>query len=497
MTAIVCLPANVRLEAQPAELLNNTRSRLAVARVAGHGRIMVALPSVWPGSAPVLSAAEMRAAELMAAAQGISLSSLMNKAGAALADIIVRVAAGRDVLVMAGPGNNGGDGYVAARLAAARGTSVRVAALGSPCSDLAQAAAAAWQGPVEQLTSETRPSPVLVDALLGTGGRPLQPDVYAVAHGLCQNASRVIAADLPSGIDADSGLVPGPALCADITLALGALKPAHLLFPAAAHCGKTIHCGLGLSIEAQTYRLGFPDLPAPSADAHKYRRGMVGILGGRMAGAAELAARAALRSGAGYVQLLGSRLPATGPFAIVRRGMSHDTELDSRIDAVVIGPGLVDGSKAMRLLSAAVDNGVPVVADAEAIPLFRAMQSATPAILTPHGGEFARHWPTFNGDKLSATRAAAQQAGAVVVHKGADTVIADPDGRAIVAANAPHWLATAGSGDVLAGICGAMLARGLEPFAAACAAVALHNRAAQRARPGFAADDLVAGPIWP
>lgn len=455
---------------------------------------MINEPHLWQGALPVLSAAQMRAAELDMVARGTSLAVLMERAGAALADLVWRAAAGRPVLVLVGPGNNGGDGYVAARLLAERGAAVRVAALAPPGSELALRAAALWSGGVEAVGPELAPAPVIVDALYGTGGRALDPALYAVAARLMQGATLVIAADLPSGISADSGTLRGPALSADITLAFGALKPAHLLEPAASHCGSVRVAMLGIEAASGVSRLGRPPLAGPSAHDHKYSRGMVAVIGGAMVGAAELAARGALRGGAGYVVLHGSRLPPSAPFAIVRRSLPAADVWDERVGAVVIGPGLGQGEGAEAGYAAARASGKPLVIDADALPLFARKQGDAPAVLTPHAGEFARLWPQGGASKLSATQAAATHFGCVILHKGADTVIAAPDGRAVIADRAPAWLATAGTGDVLAGLCGAMLARGLDPFAAACAATALHTRAARRAGPGLCADDLVAGP---
>ena len=221
-----------------------------------------------------------------------------------------------------------------------------------------------------------------------------------------------------------------------------------------------------------------------------------------MAGAAELAARAALRSGAGYVRLIGSNLPPSPPFAIVRKSWrdsaaSDGPLTDPRISAIAIGCGLGQGDGAQQRFAAALATGKPLVIDADALALLPAGPLPVPAILTPHAGEFARLGPHAPGSKIDQTVALARRTGAVVVHKGADTVIAAPDGRAAVHGGASPWLAAAGTGDVLTGICAAMLARGLAPFDAAQAAVLLHHRAALRVGPGLIADDLIDGKLWP
>ncbi|MEQ1510747.1 MAG: NAD(P)H-hydrate dehydratase, partial [Sphingopyxis sp.] len=240
-----------------------------------------------------------------------------------------------------------------------------------------------------------------------------------------------------------------------------------------------------------------PPLSVPDHESHKYTRGLVAVVAGAMSGAAELAARAALRSGAGYVQIHGGRIPATPPFALVRKLWRDGEALtDPRINAIVIGPGLGQGEGAIARFAAALASAKPLVIDADALALLPPHPLDVPAILTPHAGEFARLYQG-EGGKIAATRALAAQSGAVVLHKGADTVIAAPDGRVALHTPSSPWLASAGTGDVLAGICGAMLARGLDAFDAAQAAVILHSQAAKRTRPGLIADDLVASAIWP
>lgn len=441
----------------------------------------------------------MRAAERAAADAGTPLAALMERAGDALARLAWRMASGRPVHILAGPGNNGGDGYVAARRLAELGATVTVSALAPPGTELARAAAARWSGPVTPLDSEAMSGGLLVDCLFGTGlNRSLDP---AVAEALCRHAAsaaRILAADLPSGVDSDSGALLGCPMRADVTLAFGALKPAHLLFPAAAHVGRVEVADIGVDAQSLIRTAAMPTLAGPDHAAHKYARGLVAVVAGRMGGAAELSARAALRSGAGYVRLIGSSLPPASPHAIVRQPWRDGEALgDARINAIVIGPGLGQGEEAAARFAAACATGKPLVIDADALALIGDAALDQPAILTPHPGEFARLASSMHGDKIAATQALAARCHAVVVHKGPDTVIAAPDGRVAIASPGNSWLSTAGTGDVLAGIAGAMLARGLPPFEAAQAAVLLHQRAAARAHPGFAADDLVAEPIWP
>ena len=447
-----------------------------------------------PLSGPVLTAAEMRAAEAAAMAAGLSVDTLMARAGQALAEAVWRFGGGRPVLVLCGPGNNGGDGYVAARLLQAKGLFVRVAALGSPSTDVAKRAGAQWQGPVEEL-AKAAPAPVLLDCLFGTGlSRPLEEPIATHLCRHAQAAQTIIAADLPSGVGTDDGSSLG-AVAAQITIALGALKPAHVLQPAAALCGHVIVADIGITATSNAKVITRPHLPPPGPSDHKYSRGLVTVIAGAMPGAARLAATAAARSGAGYVVLAGEEESSRVPLAIVHRPI--DAALaDERMAALVIGPGLGRTVEARAQVNEALGQSEPLVLDADALHLIDLSQlkaRAGATILTPHAGEFAALFAGLGltGSKLDQARAAAKASGCVVVFKGADTVIAAPDGRAAVAARPPSWLATAGTGDVLAGIIATMLARGLEPLAAAEAGVWLHSRAAALAGPGMIADDLL------
>lgn len=434
---------------------------------------------------PILTAAEMRAAE---AAHG-GLAGLMEQAGAAVAGAVRRLAAGAEVLVLCGPGNNGGDGYVAARVLREEGHPVRLATAVPPTSDLARTAAARWTGLVEPL-GEAEPAPVLLDALFGTGlTRPLADGVATAFHRLADAARLVIAVDLPSGIATDDGSVPSAPPRIDLTLALGAPKPAHLLQPAARWCGRVRVLDIGVGIASAANVLARPDLPEPGPDSHKYTRGLVAVVGGAMPGAGLLAATAALHAGAGYVLHLGD--PGHAPHALVQKPWSDGVLDDRRIDAVVIGPGLGRDTTARARLQAALGSGRPLVVDGDALHLFDPDAArAAPVILTPHAGEFDALFGHGEGSKIDRARAAATRAGAIVVFKGPDTVIAAPDGRAVVAGEASAWLSTAGTGDVLAGTCGATLASGMDPFTAATAAVWLHGQAARTCGRSFIADDL-------
>lgn len=448
-----------------------------------------------PEGAPVLTAAAMRAAEDRAIAAGSSVAALMERAGTGVAEWVHRLAAGSEVLILCGPGNNGGDGYVAARVLASRGVPVRVAALGEPKTEAAAAARAAWGGAVEALTDATEAAPVLVDALFGTGlTRSLGSEMTGTLTALVDRARLSVAVDLPSGAETDAGGDFGAALPRfDVTLALGALKPAHVLQPVAALCGVVRLVEIGLdAIDADVRTLQQVSLPMPRGDAHKYSRGMIAVVAGPMHGASELAARAAYRAGAGYVLLLTGGLP-NPPHAIVRQRWSAEALDDARIGAVVIGPGLGRDDRAQEKLGAALASDRPLVIDGDALHLLdlAALKGrAAPVVLTPHAGEFDALFGLGQDSKIDRAQDAARRANAVVVFKGADTVIAAPDGAANLAAMGNPWLSVAGTGDVLAGAIAAMLAQGRAPLGAASAGVWLHGEAARLLDRCFLADEL-------
>lgn len=437
---------------------------------------------------PIQTAAEMRAAEERTIAAGTAVQLLMDRAGLGVAEAVRRYAGPMPALVLCGPGNNGGDGYVAARYLRERGVDVRVAALGEPKPGAAADAAGAWEGPVESVYDAT-PAPLLIDALFGTGlTRGLQPELAARLHDLCAQARVRVAVDLPSGVQTDTGAVLSPVPDFDLTVTFAPLKPAHLLQPAAANCGRVVTVDIGVDAGSSLSSLGRPMLRKPGPDDHKYTRGYVAVVAGEMPGAAALAATAALGAGAGYVRLIAPE-PLRVAHAIVQ---SRDPEVlvaDPRIGAVVVGPGLGRSETARRLLQSALSAGRPMVLDGDALHLVSGGLAGH--ILTPHEGEFRAMFPRLGQpSKVERARAASAETGAVVVYKGADTVIAAPDGQAVIAAEGSSWLSTAGTGDVLAGAIGAMLSRGLTPFEAAQAGVWLHGAAAGRLGAAFTADDL-------
>ncbi len=439
---------------------------------------------------PILTAAAMRAAEQSTIDSGASVEQLMERAGAALAEATLRFAGKPPVLIVAGPGNNGGDGYVAARHLAERGVSVRVAAVAEPNRAAARSARSQWPGQVEALGPETAGAPVLIDALFGTGlKKALEDSLIKQLSRLAHAASARIACDLPSGVAADSGELLSATPKFDLTVVFGALKPAHRLMPAMAHCGRVVTADIGLAVTSEWFEIGRPALPLLDPAGHKYDRGLVHGLAGKMPGAIALAATAALRAGAGYVRVSTSH-PIDGlPAAVVQ--MDSAPVNDPRIGCIIVGPGMGD---IPQLLTLALTSRAAKVIDADAIGELGETERLRghDAILTPHAGEFARLFGELAGSKAEQALEAARRCGVVVIYKGADTLVAAPDGRLGFAPPAPAWLATAGTGDVLAGIAAAMRARGLQAFEAACAAVWLHGRSAEIAGPQMIADDLAA-----
>jgi hydroxyethylthiazole kinase-like uncharacterized protein yjeF len=445
-----------------------------------------------PADAPILTSAAMREAEAACAVQGTPLSELMDRAGTAVADTAWRMAAGAPILILCGPGNNGGDGYVAARLLNERGAAVRVAALADPTTDLAKTARAAWSGTVEPIDAALAAAPLIVDALFGAGlSRSLAEDLAAILRRF--TGRRILAVDVPSGVESDGAADWTPPLPADVTLALGALKPAHVLLPSAPACGRVLLAPIGIDQRSAMRTLTLAKAATPAATSHKFSRGMVLVFAGPMPGAAGLASAAALRAGAGYVVLEGSERAPLGAIISESDARFDERLSDPRVGAVVIGPGFPAGDALLFDVEVALDSGKALVLDAAAIgaALPRLCETPVRAILTPHEGEFARTFPELYGSKIDRAKAAAVRTGAVVVYKGADTIIAAPDGRVVAAWPGSPWLATAGTGDVLAGACGAMLARGGDAFDAAVAAVGWHIAQATRIGPGLVADDLV------
>jgi ADP-dependent NAD(P)H-hydrate dehydratase / NAD(P)H-hydrate epimerase len=447
----------------------------------------------------ILSVREMRAAEDALIAQGVSVDQLMLHAGRGAADYIWRMAAHRKVTVLCGPGNNGGDGYVIAEALRARGGQVCVVAVVAPATDAARAARMLYQGTLADAEAQ---GDVLVDCLFGSGlSRPLPDDLAALLSRLAASHRQRIAVDIPSGVEADTGALLNDSLPRyDLTIALGAWKYAHFMMPACAMMGDLKLVDIGVDAVPDAVQVvSRPKIAPPTADAHKYRRGMLGVIGGAvMPGAAVLSATAAQVAGAGYVKLLGDA-PAgqVPPHLVVDSAQLADALTDRRFNALMIGPGLGRGAEARRRLVTMLTAPVPGVIDADGLIILSPVllaQRKVPLIATPHEGEMADMERVFKlRPELTKPQRAFALANAtrmIIVAKGPDTVIAAPDGRLAFASRASSWLSVAGTGDVLAGIIASRLATGADPFAAACEGVWLHSEAARLCGPTFTASEL-------
>ncbi|TPN86410.1 NAD(P)H-hydrate dehydratase [Mesorhizobium sp. CU2] len=484
----------------------------------------------------LLSPTEMAEADRLAIAAGpLDGYGLMQRAGEAVAAVVLaRYPSAKRVHVLCGPGSNGGDGYVVARLLAEAGVEVELWASGDPRSGSDAAIAAAGCALKRQPLSafEAEPGSLAVDALYGAGlSKPLSGDAAAAVEIAARLNLPVVAVDLTSGVSGESGDILGTAFRAAVTVTFARKKPGHLLLPGRERCGEIVVADIGIGddiiakIAPRTFEntpaFWLQDFPVPAVDAHKYKRGHVCVFSGgpSATGAARLAALAAARGGAGAVTVLSPanamQVNAAHLTAIMLRKADaiedvHDFLGDRRSSSFVLGPGFGVGDRARDFTLAVLarkrlEGGVEgLVLDADGITSFRNNASAlfeaagrpdAPAlVMTPHEGEFGRLFPDIAGDqslsKLAKARAAAQRANAVVIYKGADSVIASPDGRAAINGNGAAWLATAGSGDVLAGIIAGLIAQAMPAFEAACAAVWIHAEAGSRFGPGLIAEDL-------
>jgi hydroxyethylthiazole kinase-like uncharacterized protein yjeF len=449
----------------------------------------------------LLTPAEMGAADRATIAGGVPGTVLMENAGRAVARAIrVRFRPCR-TLVLCGPGNNGGDGYVVARHLERAGWPIRLAALAKPTGDAA-AAAAGWDGPRVAFTpDEAARADLVVDGVFGAG---LSRDVGGIAAATLAAARRVVAIDVPSGVDGATGAVRGFAPACALTVTFFRRKPGHLLLPGRTLCGQTLVAQIGIAsavlaaLAPNTFRNdpALWTIPRPGPEAQKYTRGHVTVLGGpTMTGAARLAAASARRAGAGMLTIAaeqGGDIYRTGDPGIIVDARPLGVLLeDRRRNTWICGPGL-GAAGAAASLPLLLASGRHVVVDADALTLCAGdperLRGAS--VLTPHAGEFARVFGAAGADRLAAVRAAAARVGAVVLLKGADTIIAAPDGRAAINDTAPPTLATAGAGDCLAGIIGAFLGQGMPPWEAACAGAWIHGRAAALAGTGLIAEDI-------
>jgi ADP-dependent NAD(P)H-hydrate dehydratase / NAD(P)H-hydrate epimerase len=479
----------------------------------------------------ILTTSEMERADRLTIAAGTPGFALMLSAGQAVAEAAMDLTEAGPIMVVAGRGNNGGDGFVAAAELAARGREVSVILLCERDSLQGDAASAArgWKYPVLPFTPHAIGKPALiVDALFGAGlNRPVKGEPHDMIEAINANGAPVLAVDLPSGINGSTGAVMGIAVRAAETVTFFRRKPAHLLMPGRIHCGLVHVADIGIEanvlgeIKPQTFenvpgswRASFP---VPRTDGHKYNRGHTLVVSGDIAttGAARLAARGALRAGAGLATLASPRdalaVNAAALTAVMVRAVDTVIEFgeligdDKRLNACVIGPGAGIGERTRDFVHTALSAKRHLVLDADALTsfadapdrLFESIKAAhdPQVVLTPHEGEFPRLFSDISNkhplrSKLERVRTAAERSGAVVLLKGPDTVVASPDGRATIASNAPPWLATAGAGDVLSGMIAGLLAQGVPAFEAASIAVWMHGEGAREAGPGLIAEDL-------
>jgi hydroxyethylthiazole kinase-like uncharacterized protein yjeF len=463
----------------------------------------------------ILTVEQMAAADRAAVAAGVSGVELMERAGAAVVEAILSRFAQRRTLVLAGPGNNGGDGYVIARRLRERGWDVRLAASALPRTPDAQQAEKRWAGETRSIGQEPPEAELIIDALFGAGlDRPLSADLARLARRLEPMRAKMVAVDVPSGLSGDTGRPVGAACFhAALTVTFHRRKPAHVLQPGRDLCGEIVVADIGLETTGSDLFENGPDLwlkryPWPGVSAYKHTRGRLIVISGDAwsTGAARLAARAALRVGAGLVTLMSPpdalAVNAAHLEAIMLRPFETETELEavaSNVEAAVIGPAAGVTEATLSNVLALARTGAALVVDADALSVFQDEPDELfqvldrDDVLTPHPGEFERIFPGLlktAPERITATRRAADRAQAVVLLKGPDTVVAAPDGRAAVNINGSPWLATAGSGDVLAGLIGGLIAQGMESFEAACAGAWIHSSCADLFGPGLISEDL-------
>lgn len=449
-------------------------------------------------AAQVLTADQMRAAEQALFDAGTSVSELMEIAAGGAAEWIRRVAAGRPVTVLCGPGNNGGDGYVIARLLREAGNAVTVIAPLDPATTAAKEAKLRWDGPVATADSGAK-GEVFVDCLFGSGlARPLVAEHALLLRDLAARHRYKVAVDVPSGIASDSGAVLNERLPAfDLTLALGAWKFAHWSLPGRALMGQMRLVPIGIApVEGAAQLVVRPEIAPPDAKSHKYVRGLLAIVAGAMPGASLLAAAAAQGAGAGYVKLMARAPdPRTPPDIVTETAPLAEALADRRVAAVLIGPGLGRDGAAKAMLGDALRQAPALVLDADALTLLapNMLGRKVPWLATPHDGELETLCRTFGviaEGRRARALALARVSGMVVLAKGPDSLVAAPDGRLALGTPAPSWLSVAGTGDVLAGIAASRMATGADPFTAACEALWLHGEAARRTGPAFTPSQL-------
>lgn len=460
----------------------------------------------------LLSVQEMYEADKRAIDGGISGLELMENAGAAITREILKRYAPQHVLILCGPGNNGGDGFVVARLLEQHGIPVKILLLGQVQSLGGDAFANAqrWTGKIYPLCAEEIcQTDLVVDAIFGAGlARDTEGDAFNCLKAVEALNVPILAVDVPSGVDGNSGQVRGMALQADVTVTFARPKVGHHLYPAKTLCGELVVADIGINervieaIDPQTIINSPQSLyPWPKNDGHKYGRGHVLILGGTdMTGAARLASLSARRIGAGLTTIACDPTAydiyrQCEPGNIISQTPPTTLYQDPRKNVVLCGPGMGLDTRAEETVRDLLKADKKLVLDADALTLMSQMnrpKRAEETLITPHEGEFARLFPDLSGSKLERAQTAAQLTGYTVLLKGADTVISSPSGRSVINDNATPWLATAGSGDCLAGICAGLMAQGLNGFDAACLGAWIHGQCAKEFGPGLIAEDIAA-----
>lgn len=450
----------------------------------------------------VLTSAEMLAAENSLIDEGTFVDVLMQRAGQGAAQQIWRVSGNLPTLVLCGPGNNGGDGYVIAEWLRKKGVPVVIAATGEPKTNAAENARSLWKGDVLTIEDASSTQQV-IDCLFGTGlRRPVSGNLLERYLQLCNEAKMCVAIDVPSGVETDTAQLLNEVPDFDLTIALGATKPAHFIEPARSKAGTVLPVDIGIDATSNIRVVSKPCISAPDAKDHKYTRGFVAIVAGKMPGAAQLSALAAQNTGAGYVKIFAPQSFRSPHASIVVQNYDNVSELsellkDDRLDAVVLGPGLGRDTHAEAIVDTVLESDHQLVIDADALTVLgksfskSVSERSQATIATPHYGEFQQIVDEANEDKIYCTQTLAKKANATILNKGSDTVIAQSTGDVALTSISNSWLSTAGTGDVLSGIIAARLARGIDPFLAAQEGHWLHNRAAQLAGPAFSPEALI------